>query len=569
MKSIKPKRSIYLRTFAWLLGIWLVLMLGFSAYLLSGAKKSVKSTFVQEASSIITGLTGYPGENDENRRLLAALSSLSNRTFSTAAFRYAVYSQEYNLIYDSGDSWICAYNIPNGMNSWKVAYGCFSPKKWFSDKEVADIIQYLIDQGDPKKPGDLCGYTVSLDGWVDGQEFIPEIIRAIPMYAKVFDDKGNVAAASSAFSEASAEYEIKSRYASLNVDTTGLPYYERGYIQSGYSAAYIQAQNDMINASVTDQEKLKDTADNYTKHLTDGTFLQAEKIGIFTDRYYLVMPYQNAIKFNGDIPTSAYWIALSGESNYFSGALSTLLIVWLVCLGVFTGTAWMMSSQTWKTYRRREELEQQRIDTTNAIAHDLKTPLAAISGYAENLAHNVHTEKREHYAARIQENVQRMDQIVKEMLGLSQLESGTQKLNLQEMLLLEETKAVVYEYEDAFAEKIIRLSIAGEAKITADRSLISRVIHNFISNAALNTSHGGMIAIAMDEHRWSITNTGIQIPEDQLKAIWQAYYKTDAARSNPKGSGLGLAIVQSILDLHGFKYGVENTSTGVRFWFGF
>ncbi len=68
---------------------------------------------------------------------------------------------------------------------------------------------------------------------------------------------------------------------------------------------------------------------------------------------------------------------------------------------------------------------------------------------------------------------------------------------------------------------------------------------------------------------YNIANTGNQIQENQLKAIWQAYYKTDTTGSNPKGSGLGLSIVGSIMELHGFSYGVENTPDGVAFWLEF
>jgi len=557
MKSSKTKRSIYLRTFAWLLSIWLVLMLGFSAYLLFEAKEAAKNTFGQHADSIRYTLSSVAFDDEEEYKLPRLVNIIGYPKFPSGDFDYAIYSNNYNLIYDTGDTWICAYNIPNGPNSWKIGYGFLYPQKWFNDTQIDELKYYLACKGNSTKIGAFNGYEVFFSGWEDGLEFIPDKIWSVSMSILSVNEQGDVTSCSG-----SVLLDGEPKFESGYENTSGLPYYYNGYFQVN---SVVSPPESVTYTAVINKEKLENAAASFENDLSVGTTLKAETIGLFTDRYYMVLPYDNHMNLN--YSSVAYWLAVSGECNYLTGILPTLLIVWLMCLCVFSGTAWILSSQTWKTYRRQEEIEQQRKDTTNAIAHDLKTPLSAISGYAENLVSSVHTEKREHYAARILENAQRMDRILQEMLSLSRLESGIQKISPEEFSLRETTEAVADIYEDAFADKSITCLISGDAKITADKALISRAINNFVSNASTNTNQGGKIEILIENGRFTITNTGNQIAEDQMISIWQAYYKTDVARSNPKGSGLGLSIVKSIMNIHGFAYGVENTLDGVSFWF--
>ena len=145
--------------------------------------------------------------------------------------------------------------------------------------------------------------------------------------------------------------------------------------------------------------------------------------------------------------------------------------------------------------------------------------------------------------------------------------SRTQKISPEEFSLKKATEAVTSAYTDAFAENEVTFSIVGETSVTAYKTFVSRMIDNFVSIAAAHTSQGGKIEILISDHRWSTTNTGNQISDNERIAIWQKYYKKDAARSDPKGSGLGLSIIKSIADPHGFSCGAENVELGVCIWF--
>ena len=260
---------------------------------------------------------------------------------------------------------------------------------------------------------------------------------------------------------------------------------------------------------------------------------------------------------------------IARDINMWERCSTTLVFVWITCLAIFVGVAFILARQTYKTYREREELEKQRQEMTNALAHDLKTPLSIISGYAQNLQENIHTEKREHYAAHIQANVDRMDKIIRGMLEMTRLESDSLQMKREELSLAEACHEVLDRYRANCQERSITVDIEGEAVIKADHAMIVRVIDNFFVNALENTTAGGSINIRIFDGLFEIFNSGSHIAEDRLNEIWLPFKKADLSRSHSQGTGLGLAIARTILELHGFSYGAKNHDEGVVFWFKF
>ncbi len=101
----------------------------------------------------------------------------------------------------------------------------------------------------------------------------------------------------------------------------------------------------------------------------------------------------------------------------------------------------------------REIITDYFVEKSDALAHDLKTPLSIISGYAQNLQEDVHTEKREHYVGNIQKNVERMDKIIHQMLDMSKLESNSFKIELVEVSLSEISSKIINRYKSICDEK--------------------------------------------------------------------------------------------------------------------
>lgn len=133
----------------------------------------------------------------------------------------------------------------------------------------------------------------------------------------------------------------------------------------------------------------------------------------------------------------------------------------------------------------------------------------AVSGYAENLLENVHTEKREYYVQAILNSVGRMNGILESMLQLTNSNSIKSSLNQQEVNLLELTEDVLAQYRDLLEKKAIQTSVEGEAVVTADVVLMRRVIDNLVNNAVKYTPNGKSISIRMSDYEYEIENTGV------------------------------------------------------------
>ncbi|MBE7043965.1 MAG: cell wall metabolism sensor histidine kinase WalK [Ruminococcaceae bacterium] len=216
-------------------------------------------------------------------------------------------------------------------------------------------------------------------------------------------------------------------------------------------------------------------------------------------------------------------------------------------------------------------LEQQRKEFVANVSHELKTPLAIIRAYTEALSDGISKEKQEHYLSVIVEETKRMNDLVLDMLKNAKLESGAERLDCSLQSLCETARKIVRRFENTLQQDDIRLTYTipdSDQLYYFDRHWLNQVITNFLTNAISHTASGGEIRVLVKGGRLSVENTGTQIPEQELERVWERFYRTDQSRNRLSGgTGLGLAIAKNILNLHHAKYGVENTTDGVRFWF--
>lgn len=228
-----------------------------------------------------------------------------------------------------------------------------------------------------------------------------------------------------------------------------------------------------------------------------------------------------------------------------------------------------------KDIEKERKLERMRKEFVAAVSHELKTPISLIGGYAEALKDDIFQgEERNYYIDVITDESKKMANLVADMLDLSQLESGNFSLVKEEFFMNELINTTLKKFSTLINEKNIKLkmNLLKDVKVYADWDRIEQVITNFITNAIRNTNENGFIYASMEERNEkaviSIENTGKAIPEDELAKIWINFYKIDKSRNRKLGgTGLGLAIVKNILILHNSDYGVENTDTGVKFYF--
>ena len=207
--------------------------------------------------------------------------------------------------------------------------------------------------------------------------------------------------------------------------------------------------------------------------------------------------------------------------------------------------------------RRKYELDEYRRSLTAALAHDLKSPLTAISGYAENLSSGVHPEKQAHYSASILENTQYMDRIITNVLELSKLEQNTRTKKKWIDLIALMREAAEYRQDDADAHEL-GISISGECTVYADPLMMAQAMRNLLDNAVKYTPDGGSITVTGNDRTLRITN---DIAADKIahtETLSEAFVKGDSARSSRSGTGLGLSVVRQAAALNKLRFRIES-----------
>lgn len=222
-----------------------------------------------------------------------------------------------------------------------------------------------------------------------------------------------------------------------------------------------------------------------------------------------------------------------------------------------------------KEIEKEREIDRLRRDFFNSASHELKTPITIIKGQLEGMLYNIGIYKnREKYLNRCLEVTESMEDLVKEILTISRMESSNFKLNLLESNLSNVLKECVYYYSDLIKSKNITLTINIEDNlyIKIDTNLIKKALSNIISNAINYSPNNSKISISLNNKTLEIINYNSSIPENELNNLFHAFYRVDKSRnSNTGGNGLGLYIVKIILDLHNFKYSIKNIDNGVCF----
>lgn len=571
MKQNRIKRSIYTRIFGIFLATYLLLMTGFSVFLVSQEKKTVDKELglvhTRISNSVVENLRDYLDDDHQITDLSGVKKAFANKPIDIDISildvpEIALFTSDYELIYHTNDYWRCSYNVYHEeSDSYHGRYGLLNPKDWFSEEEVQELQNYLYANPKVKEVGDLSGYSLSIFGfWMEDEIIIPDKIYVTPIYVNTFDEHGNVASSGGTYREDLV-------YSSGYVNTKDLPYFEHGSILPRFNDPDNKDREE-IRQMVMDQSKLKETIEKYLHNFESP--ISNERVNKLIYRYHMVVPYELSMRVMEDQSLySEFWTAVGLDIDIGERVSSTLIYVWTSCLFIFMIASDILARQSLKIYLKREELERQRKEMTDALAHDLKTPLSIISGYAQNLQEDIHTEKRAHYAKHIHANVERMDQIIRKMFEMTKLESDSFNLNLIEVSLGEICKGIMNRYEQLCDEKSISTYLEGNADVKVDPSLIERVIDNFFINAMDHTTEDGIITIRILEDTLEVFNRGSHIPEDQMEEIWLPYEKGNTERSNTKGTGLGLSISQTILKLHGFPYGAKNSEDGVIFWFRF
>lgn len=232
---------------------------------------------------------------------------------------------------------------------------------------------------------------------------------------------------------------------------------------------------------------------------------------------------------------------------------------------------------------RAEQAEQRRRELVVNVSHELRAPVASISGHLESLL--LTTEEGEKvppantlhdYLSVAYQEARRLGLLVDELLSLARMESHELPLHMG-VVAAGEVVEEVYQTLMPLAQRerqvtLVRGSQPNLPLVQADRQRLIQVLTNLVRNAITSTPAGGIVSISLeaaDEQHLAliVEDNGVGIPAEELQRIFDRFYRTDASRSRSTGGfGLGLAIVHDLVTAMGGSISVESTmGQGSRF----
>lgn len=220
--------------------------------------------------------------------------------------------------------------------------------------------------------------------------------------------------------------------------------------------------------------------------------------------------------------------------------------------------------------KKQKELENLKSRFFANLSHEFRTPLTLIRGPVEELINGTATENRKGYYQLIQRNSEKLQELIDQLLELTQLENASMPLKAKQENIVRLLRGLVYSFDSLAKQKNIKLSFeCQDEKLICwvDRDKLEKIINNLLSNAFKFTPANGQISVnasstKSDDEEFTevkVSDSGIGIPEEKLEHIFDRFYQVDdSSRKNYGGSGIGLALVKELVDLHKWQIEVQS-----------
>ncbi len=259
-----------------------------------------------------------------------------------------------------------------------------------------------------------------------------------------------------------------------------------------------------------------------------------------------------------------YYVIYTEKINVLDYCLSDILMMLIYIVFLFLIVGFIIGAITWRTLKNQITQEERLRTITNAMAHELKSPLFIVGGYSESLIENINTDKHKHYANLILSQTKSMNELVGKMLDYSKLDSANFNLRLEKINLTQLINNILENY----VLYGITLECNKDIYINADKRLITTVIENYLENAVKYSTKINDIKIKITDKSFEVSNPSNPFSKEDIANMWQLYHR-NTKHNNISGHGLGLVIVKSILDMHKFKSGANYNEGYITFWFHF
>jgi len=282
---------------------------------------------------------------------------------------------------------------------------------------------------------------------------------------------------------------------------------------------------------------------------------------------------RGAAVFTSVICVAAFDFFFVPPQGTFSVDDSQYLLTFTIMLGVallISGLAQSVRRESEEKTRLAIDAETERIRSAllASISHDLRTPLAVMSGASSSLAErgeSLGAEERRALARSVYDQAREMSERVTKVLQMTRLETGGIRLTRDWVSIGELTGAVLHRLEERFSQHRLMIEVSGDLPLVlVDAVLVEQALGNLLENAAKHTPPGTVVRLRALAHERelvvSVEDVGGGLPDEDLERVFAKFHH--GAIGNAPGMGLGLAICRAIVALHGGRAWAERLSGG-------
>ncbi len=534
-KLKRQRKKLFLRITLILLAVWVTLSFVYCAILIYSEKNSVQRKELEKLSHVTQSTDNaiFVYESYDyffrNCRELLYDEKTGLRDWDTQVILKDRKTKE--MLADSMGKEIVNFGFKSDPDHPSAAYGfiaCEDFRRRISDEDFQKIEQLLSTKSEAGGSYELICSKFAINNF----DFTPAELEIVligdenqwAMYDEVIETFELES------SDIPQEYIVPSNEMQRNV------------IPSSFFG--LDGSDNNIIASLTDEQR-----ENSVEMIPTGMF------------EYIFYSFENINLKYTDIGSESFTMQYAKKINILELCGTKIIAGISLMFGFFFVIGVILCLSVWKIIETQTISEKNRTELTNALAHDIKTPLFVISGYAYSLKENIDETERDNYLDKIIEQTDRINTLVHNMLNLSKLDSYNVTLNKTEFDLSELTEELLKDYRILPNGKTLKYTQSGDNTVTADRSLITTALHNLIDNAVQYSLPETEIVIVIKDNSLRIENQCEPLSKSEIKQIWQPYVRKDKSR-HQKGNGLGLSIVKSIFDLHkiGYEMKMEETS---------